>query len=848
MRHWRATAAIRARATTCRGRSRRPTSTSGSPAATRRRWRSGGTTASRSRSFRPPDDATTFRGGPAPGRRPVGLSASVDAREAGVPMHADAHAGHPGTRFIRPTRFNRHTRIGRWFLLLMWVLLAGYVIGLLVGSGPVVIGSLSLVTAGLPALLCWAAVLCAERGRPELILVSAAMTTFALGNTYFVLAGAGALPFPSLADIGYTLFYPLILGGLAVLARRQHRQVPRTVLVDGAIGSLGAASVLAVLLSPVIASAGAWPPSPAAFVSAAYPLLDLLLVSVITGIAAARGLDVGRRWVLLVLGLLIFAATDAAYAFQVAAGTYAFGQPLDAGWALGLTLVAVWAWDLTTPGATARHPLSGVWTLAVPGVATVAGMAVLGLGTQVTISTPAVVLAGVTLVLGTVRTQLASRQIGRMADLRRQASTDDLTGLPNRRALYAEASAHLMPGDGRRGALLLLDLDRFKEVNDSLGHDVGDLLLVQVGSRLFGERRPGDLLARLGGDEFALLIQDAGHDEAVTAAAALQAVLARPFTLEGIAIETDVSIGIALFPDQGDTLKALLRKADMAMYKAKTSRSGHHVFVGADDDHGDSRLRMMEDLRGALAGDELVLHYQPKIELGTGLVHGVEALVRWQHPSRGLLPPDAFLTLAEDVGLMRDLTWIVLGKALDQAALWQAQGTPLTVAVNMSPSTLIEADLPERLATMIQVRGLSAADLMLEITEDFLMEDRARARDILMRLRESGIRIAVDDFGTGYSSLAYLRDLPIDELKLDKSFVFPMADDARAAALVASIIELAHSLGVRMVAEGVEDAVAYAALIRYGCDEAQGFHMSRPLPAAALDAWLTARRELAATP
>ena len=756
-------------------------------------------------------------------------------------MHANAHADRIDDRSLR------HARLGRWILWLMWVLLIGYAIGLFASFGPVFTGSLSLITAGLPALLCWAAALCAERGRTQLILVSAAMTAFTLGSTYYLLAGAATLSFPSPADIGYTLFYPLILAGLAVLVHRQRGEIPRSVLVDGAIGSLGAASVLAVLLSPVIASAGVWPPSPAALVSASYPLLDLLLVSVITGIAAARGLDVGRRWALLVLGLLIFAATDAVYAFQVSAGTYTFGEPLDAGWALGLTLIAVWAWDLARPGVTARRPLSGVWTLAVPGAATIAGMAVLVLGTQVKISTGAVLLAGVTLVLGTVRTQLASRQIGRMADLHRQASTDDLTGLPNRRALYAEASAHLVPGDGHRSALLLLDIDRFKEVNDSLGHDVGDLLLVQAGSRLFDQRRPGDLLARLGGDEFALLIQDAGHDEAVAAAVRLRAVLARPFTLEGIAIESNVSIGIALFPDQGDTLKVLLRKADMAMYKAKSSRSGHHVFVGADDDHGDSRLRMMEDLRGALSSDELVLHYQPKIELGTGRVHGVEALVRWQHPSRGLLPPDVFLTLAEDVGLMRDLTRIVLGKALDQAAVWRAQGTPLTVAVNMSPSTLIESDLPARIAAMIQVRGLSAADLMLEITEEFLMEDRARARDILIRLRESGIRIAVDDFGTGYSSLAYLRDLPIDELKLDKSFVFPMADDARAAALVASIIALAHSLGVRMVAEGVEDAVAYAELTRYGCDEAQGFHMSRPLPAAALDAWLAARHAPAAT-
>ncbi|TFC92087.1 MULTISPECIES: EAL domain-containing protein [Cryobacterium] len=753
-------------------------------------------------------------------------------------MHATAHTGRPDSRDGR-------RRADRWLLGSTWLLLITYVVCLLVGGfGALITGGLWVITELTPALICWIAVSRATRERMPLVLAASAVTIFGLANTYFLLGGAETLPYPSFADLGYMLFYALLLAGLVVLVHRQLLPMPRSVLMDGALGSLGAASVLAVLMAPTFESAVAGPPSLAIVVAVSYPLFDLVLVSVIIGIAAARGLNLGRRWFFLALGLVIFTVSDAVYAFQVAADSYVFGTPLDAGWAIGLTLTAAWIWDLAHTGTVGGRALSGAWTLAVPGLASVAGMTVLVLGTQVPISTSAVVLAGVTLVVGAVRTQLASRQLGRMADLRRQARTDDLTGLPNRRALYAEAAGYLYPASDTRCALLLLDLDRFKEVNDSLGHDAGDLLLVQVGSRLNGELRPGDLLARLGGDEFAIMLRDAGHDQAVEVAEKLQAVLARPFTLEGIAIETNVSIGIALFPDQGDTLKVLLRKADMAMYKAKatTSRSGHHVFTCTDDMHGDSRLRMLEDLRRAFASDELVLHYQPKVELGTGHVHGVEALVRWQHPTRGLLPPDAFLPLAEDAGLMRELTRIVLVKALDQALAWRVEGRPLTVAVNMSASSLIEADLPESISAMVQMRGLAPSDLMLEITEDFLMEDRARAREILWRLRESGIRIAVDDFGTGYSSLAYLRDLPIDELKLDKSFVFPMADDERAAALVASIVELAHSLGVRMVAEGVEDAIAYAALIGYGCDEAQGFYISRPLPAAALASWFRARQ------
>jgi EAL domain-containing protein (putative c-di-GMP-specific phosphodiesterase class I) len=307
-------------------------------------------------------------------------------------------------------------------------------------------------------------------------------------------------------------------------------------------------------------------------------------------------------------------------------------------------------------------------------------------------------------------------------------------------------------------------------------------------------------------------------------------------------VETRASIGIALFPEQGQDLSNLLRRADMAMYKAKSTRSGSHVYRSEDDSHGDTRLRTLQELRLALTNDQLLVYYQPKVSLLTGAVTGVEALVRWQHPERGLLLPEEFLDLVEESGLMHQLTRIVLTKALDQAAVWQTGGDILTIAVNMSASSLVNVELPEQIVQLAHDRGLPASALMLEITEDFLMSDRERARAVLTRLRAAGIQIAVDDFGTGYSSLSYLRDLPIDELKLDRSFVLPMSDDARAASLVASTINLAHSLGLRMVAEGVETGAAYDELARFGCDHAQGFFMSRPVPAAELDLWLDARR------
>jgi len=704
-----------------------------------------------------------------------------------------------------------------------------------------VLGILVVIT---PPIVCWTAVLRTSFSRPPLVLAAAAVTCFTAGNLYYALVFADdeVIPFPSLADVGYLLFYPLILATLATLVRHQLRRLGWTIWLDSALGSLGAASVLAVVLSPVLETATKGPVSLATAVALAPPVSDLLLLAAVAGIAASHGLDVGRTWLLLVAGLVIFAATDVTYAIQVTAGTYAWGTPLDAGWAVGLTLVAIWVEGVSRAGATPRRPSTGHAALLVPAAATAAGMGVLLLGTRMEMSALAIALAGATLLAAVARMQIAYRQLVRMADLRVETRTDDLTGLPNRRALYADVPVRLAAIGTHQAALLLLDLDRFKEVNDSLGHHVGDRLLIQVGTRLAGHLRETDLLARLGGDEFAILLDDTNREQAVAVATGLRALLAEPFTLEGISLRTDVSIGIALFPEQGNDLSELLRRADMAMYGAKAGRAGHRVFTGADDTRSDARLRTLDELRTALENDELVVHYQPKIHLASGDVRGVEALVRWDHPRRGLLFPDTFLDVVEEAGLMYDVTQRVLGQALDQAAEWQSQGRPLTVAVNLSATSLMDSELPNLVAAMIAARHLSPSALVLEITEQSLMVDRDRARAILSRLRDTGVTIAVDDFGTGYSSLAYLRDLPIDELKLDRSFIFSMADDARAAALVESTIALAHSLDLCMVAEGVESRAAYNELARYGCDQAQGYYLARPVPAVELDLWLLERR------
>ncbi|TFB97126.1 bifunctional diguanylate cyclase/phosphodiesterase [Cryobacterium sp. HLT2-28] len=712
-------------------------------------------------------------------------------------------------------------------------------------SHPAVDLWLSLSTSWSPAVVCWLAVARAVSRRREVLLAALAMTFLAVGDTYYVpLTSDWSPSFPNPGDLGYMLFYLLMLVMLVLLVRRDVRGQSRSVWLDCAVGSLGAAAVLAVVLNPVMASAlaGSW--SLATAVAVAYPLMDMFLMAAVTGIVVVRGFRGGDRLVVLVLGLMLYTLADIVYALQVTTDAYMLGTPLDALWAIGIALIALYVHgsehrtvskvsDLPAPTRAAALIMSGL--------ATLAGLGVLVMGTRTYMSSLAVVLAGATVFAAAARTPVAFRQILRMADLRRQATSDHLTGLPNRRALYAQAGARMGDPVSERHALLLMDLDRFKEVNDSLGHQAGDRLLIQVGGRLSEQLRSGDLLVRLGGDEFALLLDGAGAEQATAVAAKLCAALAEPFALDDVAVHSAVSIGFALFPGDGHDLDTLLRKADVAMYKAKASGDGFHAYGGGDDTDFTTQLRTVDELRAALTTGQFVLHYQPKINLPAGDVHDVEALVRWNHPTRGLLYSDAFLTLVEEAGLMRALTRVVLHIALDQAAVWLAEGRNLTVAVNLSASSMIDTDLPDEVAAMLIARHLPPGVLKFEITEEFLMADRDRARDILTRLRLHGVQISIDDFGTGYSSLSYLRDLPIDELKLDRSFVTPMVDDARAAALVASTIGLAHSLGMRMVAEGVESAGAYDELVALGCDQAQGYHMSRPVPADELSVWLNAR-------
>jgi diguanylate cyclase (GGDEF)-like protein len=456
------------------------------------------------------------------------------------------------------------------------------------------------------------------------------------------------------------------------------------------------------------------------------------------------------------------------------------------------------------------------------------------------------VLAVGAVVAALARTALTLRFVRALADSRRQARTDELTGLPNRRTVYeALDAADARLATGGELAVLVVDLDRFKEINDSLGHAAGDAVLRQVGPRLADLLRRGDLLARLGGDEFVVVAEGMDTDGALALAERLREQLRQPFRFGGMGLTVDASIGIAVGPGHAATAEELLRLADLAMYSAKGGRTGAAVYDEGRDGSGRHRLEDVAALRRAIAEDELVLHYQPKVALSSGEIEGVEALVRWRHPTRGLLFPDTFIDLTESAGLMASLTRRVIDKALAQARVWADGGRLLTVAVNVSPSNLVDEDFPGEVGALLAAHGVPAGVLVLEVTESLLMEDRERAVRVLARLRDDGVGVAIDDYGTGYSSLAYLAALPVTELKLDRAFVGEMTGSPRAESIVTSTLHLAHALGLVFVAEGVEDQATVDVLTFLGCDIVQGFHLSRPLPAEALEAWLDERQDAA---
>jgi len=435
----------------------------------------------------------------------------------------------------------------------------------------------------------------------------------------------------------------------------------------------------------------------------------------------------------------------------------------------------------------------------------------------------------------------ARRSAATIAHLDHVARHDALTGLPNRVELQDRLQERLSHSDGEPVVLLTMDLDRFKEINDTFGHHYGDQLLQQIGPRLRSVLSDADLVVRLGGDEFAVLLASGGAAQAARVADHLLSVLQAAFVVAGNRLDVGASIGVAVSPNDGDDPATLLRCADVAMYVAKRDHSGYALHAPEQDQSSPERLSLIGDLRLAIERDELVLHFQPQIELRSGRVMGAEALVRWRHPEHGLIPPDAFIPLAEHAGLIKPLTRWVLEAGLRQCRRWLEMGWDLSVSINASVQDLRDPTFPDQVANLLAQYGVPARQLRVEITEGAMMVDPGQTRIILERVREHGVTVAVDDFGTGYSSLAYLKRLPTDELKLDRSFVRHIATDADDLAIVRSTILLAHDLRLSVVAEGAEDDAALAQLAAVGCDLVQGYAVSRPLPADQFAAWMRAR-------
>jgi diguanylate cyclase (GGDEF)-like protein len=684
-----------------------------------------------------------------------------------------------------------------------------------------------------------------ERERRAWTLLAVGLTSFCLGSLLWasVWAQQPEVEVPSPADAMWLAFFPAAYAAIVSLLRRSFVRAPASMWLDGLLAALAFSSIgIAVIFHPLVESGTG---STAAVASqVAYPIADLLLVALVLAVVAMSGWHPGQRWLTLGAAMLAWFVADTANLNAVAGGGTITGGVSDPLWTAGLLLMALAAWQ--EPNSPEGLRVEGLRMLLAPAIfsAVALGFLVFDRFHPTNDVSSGLALAAVAVALA--RTTMTLREIQMLAQARHESLTDELTGLPSRRHFHRRLSVALREAADEELplGLLLFDLDRFKDLNDTLGHSAGDTLLELVGRRLRESLGRATLVARLGGDEFAVLLPPGqGHDAAARAGARVIEAIERPFEVEGLELDIGASVGIALFPDHATDEEELVRRADVAMYLAKGAGGGVAFYDPERDLHTRDRLALGRQLRGALTSGELTLFYQPKADPQLGRVLGVEALVRWQHPAHGLLTPPDFVPLAARSGLMPQLTRFVLGEALAQLALWRADGFDLTVAVNLAVTDLLDDDLPRDVGRMLAARDVPPTCLALEVTEDGLIADPDNAAQTLDAIARLGVRIALDDFGTGWSSLAHLRRLPVDELKIDRSFIRDMARDDEDAAIVRTTIDLARSLRLRVVAEGVEDDETWSLLADLGCDAIQGFVLSRPLPGPQIGSWLATRRD-----
>ena len=679
-------------------------------------------------------------------------------------------------------------------------------------------------------------------------LIAAGMAFSAVGDIIYALWVPDGKS-PSAADPAYLAYYPLMYAGLLLLLRARLKRASIPIQLDSVVCALTMAAVAAAVTAGPLHTAAMRVPGTVQ-VGLVYPWGDLILLALVAGMLPIRGWRNEFRWILLLAGFLLFAMADTAYLFETSAGSYRVGSLLDACWPASSLLLAMASW--TPSSSEARAPRRGLAPYAKSVACTVVALVVTVVGHD---SRLASTLAALSLVAIAARFSVTFRDVSLLAENYKQAMTDELTGLPNRRSLAtvltgaAPAPAPVLAGPPLlnrtpfRRALLLLDLHQFQEINDSVGRRFGDELLRHIAKRLSRSLGDEDLLARVGDDEFAILMAE-GTDLIVARAQAgrVLEVLSEPFALDPITVQVDARIGIALCPDHCEHPHELLNRAETALPHANSAASKIAVYDPAFELYRENDPTLVEDLRAALFdGDQLTVHYQPKINANDESVHSVEALLRWRHPRRGMLLPEEFLPAAERAGLMRKVTNHTLGIALEQIRSWREQGLAVAVAVNLSTTDLLDLELVGTVERLLRSHELPGEALIAEITESALV-DSVRSRNTVAALQRLGVRISLDDYGTGWSSLARLQDVSVDELKLDKVFVGRLAQDPRSVAIVRSTVALAQSLGAELVAEGVEDDVTLSALRRYGCAITQGFVHSPPLPADDLQRWIAGQR------
>jgi diguanylate cyclase (GGDEF)-like protein len=668
--------------------------------------------------------------------------------------------------------------------------------------------------------------------RAALILLAAAVAAWSLGSMSVAAASLDAQThFPAPGEWLFLLSYVGMAGYLMLdVDRKQQR--PSVGWLDIAVICGGTACLASLLLVAPIRIASGQEGLPL-LLALVYPLADTVLALVVLGQALMRARTDRRQTAMIGAAFLLLAAADSGFALQVSARSYDFGALSNALWGGSFAVLVAAACRREQSVIRAIPRTTGTKLVMAAGVI---ALAVLTLRPEDALAYYIVPPAVLTLTAAAARMGLALRDANRAAEAFALSQTDDLTKLPNRRAVRGRLKDGI--ADRRPLALMLLDLDGFKDINDALGHHAGDIVLKFVALRMREAVSPDVMVARLGGDEFAILLRTDDEIELMETAQQILAELSKPVVVDGIEICPSGSVGIAVVTATDQEDSEVLRRADVAMYQAKGSRTGAALYDAHLDEFSRSRLLMAEDLRKGIAADQIEVWYQPQVDAATKQVHAVEALVRWRHPTEGLLSPIAFLPAARRSGLMGALSDTIARLAVRDLHRLLHAGLDIRVAINCAPPELLSNTFLPRLYACLEQWDVPADRLVLEVTEDSFLADPQRARSILLDLRAHGVQVSIDDYGTGFSSLTYLRDLPVQELKIDRSLIRDVATDERTRMIVASTVQLAHALDMRTVAEGVEKAVDSAELVAMGIDILQGYHFARPLPASDVEQWV----------